>query len=119
MIACQPDVELPCAQVLACMALSKSGRYLATGQQSTVGLAADVSVWDLASSTLVHRCSLHKVRASRSCCSPWQLLKTCSTNGPDVVGRPVQAKVQAVDFSPCEQTLASVGALSPCAVSLP
>ena len=61
-IARRPDTELPLAQVLACMALSKSGKHLATGQQSTVGLPADVALWNLASCTLAHRCSLHKVR---------------------------------------------------------
>ena len=36
---------------------------------------------------------------------------------PDLAGRPAQAKVQAVAFSPCEEFLASVGALSCCAAS--
>ena len=61
-IARTPDTELSHVQVLACMALSKSGKHLATGQHSTVGLAADVALWDLGCDTLAHRCSLHKVR---------------------------------------------------------
>lgn len=43
------------------MALSKNGRYLATGQVTYMGFTADIIVWDLESRQLLHRMGLHKV----------------------------------------------------------
>ncbi len=50
------------AQVIACLAVARSGNLLATGQRSAVGLSADIAIWDLATGALLHRCCLHKVR---------------------------------------------------------
>jgi len=49
------------------MALSKSGRYLATGQVTYMGFTADIIIWDLDTRQLVHRMGLHKVRAAHAC----------------------------------------------------
>lgn len=44
------------------MALSRSGRYLASGQITYMGFTADIIVWDLETRQLMHRMALHKVR---------------------------------------------------------
>eukprot|EP00898_Chlorokybus_atmophyticus_P004018 jgi/Chlat1/4617/Chrsp293S00812 len=64
---------------VSCLALSPSGRLLASGQVTYMGFSADIIVWDLATGTLLHRMSLHKV------------------------------KVQALAFSANERYLASLG----------
>eukprot|EP00891_Asterochloris_glomerata_P001613 jgi/Astpho2/1613/Aster-07933 len=64
---------------VSCLAISKSGRYLASGQLTYMGLKADIILWDLEARKLLHRMSLHKV------------------------------KIQALDFSPDEKILASLG----------
>lgn len=64
---------------VSCLALSKSGRYLATGQSTYMGFTADIIIWDLETRSLMHRMALHKV------------------------------KVQALDFSYDEQLLVSLG----------
>lgn len=45
------------------LALSKSGRYLASGQVTYMGFTADVIIWDLETRQLMHRLALHKVRS--------------------------------------------------------
>eukprot|EP01018_Ginkgo_biloba_P019203 Gb_06626 [translate_table: standard] len=45
---------------VSCLAISKDGRYLATGQVIFMGFAADIIIWDLDSRKLLHRMSLHK-----------------------------------------------------------
>ena len=62
-----------------CLAVSKSGRYLASGQITYMGFTADIIVWDLNERKMIHRLSLHKV------------------------------KVQALSFSCDEKYLASLG----------
>jgi len=64
---------------ISALALSKSGRLLASGQLTYLGFAADIIIWDLATRSLVHRLQLQKV------------------------------KIQALAFSPDEVTLASLG----------
>nr|A8ILK1.1 RecName: Full=Cilia- and flagella-associated protein 52 [Chlamydomonas reinhardtii] len=64
---------------VSCLALSRSGRYLASGQITYMGFTADIIIWDLESKQLIHRMALHKV------------------------------KVQALDFSCDERFLASLG----------
>ena len=46
---------------VSCLALSPSGRYLASGQLNFMGLKADIIIWDLSTLSLLHRMSLHKV----------------------------------------------------------
>lgn len=64
---------------VSCLALSRSGRYLASGQITYMGFIADIIIWDLESRQLMHRMALHKV------------------------------KIQALDFSYDERYLASLG----------
>ncbi|KAF5832700.1 flagellar associated protein [Dunaliella salina] len=64
---------------VSAMALSKNGRYLATGQVTYMGFTADIIIWDLENRQLLHRMGLHKV------------------------------KVQALDFSFDDSILASLG----------
>jgi hypothetical protein len=59
--ALNPASALP---QVSCLALSPSGRYLASGQVTFMGFVADVIVWDLPERRLLHRMSLHKVRAA-------------------------------------------------------
>jgi len=47
---------------VSCLALSKSGRFLASGQITYMGFTADIIVWDMETRTMVHRMSLHKVK---------------------------------------------------------
>jgi WD40 repeat protein len=48
---------------VSCLALSPSGRLLASGQTTYLGYKADIIIWDLESSTLLHRLQLQRVRA--------------------------------------------------------
>lgn len=64
---------------VSCLALSKSGRYLASGQITYMGFTADIIIWDLENRQLMHRMGLHKV------------------------------KIQSLDFSNDEKYLASLG----------
>jgi cilia- and flagella-associated protein 52 len=64
---------------VTCIAVSPSGRFLASGQITYMGYQADVIVWDLSNYSMVHRMKIHKV------------------------------KVEALSFSPSEKYLASIG----------
>ncbi|KAI8467381.1 MAG: flagellar associated protein [Monoraphidium minutum] len=70
---------------VSALALSRSGRYLASGQLTHLGFPADIIIWDLGARALVHRLQLQKARA-------------CAC-----------VKIQALCFSPDETTLASLG----------
>jgi len=50
------------SDTVSCMTLSRSGRYLASGQITYMGFCADIIIWDLQTRTLLHRMSLHKVK---------------------------------------------------------
>ncbi|KAI8622104.1 WD40-repeat-containing domain protein [Chytriomyces sp. MP71] len=65
--------------VVSCLAVSKSGKYIASGQVTHMGFQADIIIWDFATRTLLRRLTLHKV------------------------------KVQALAFSPNDKYLASLG----------
>ena len=47
---------------VSCLCVSADGRYLASGQITFMGFAADIIVWDLDTREIVHRMSLHKVK---------------------------------------------------------
>ncbi|KAK3267174.1 hypothetical protein CYMTET_24255 [Cymbomonas tetramitiformis] len=47
---------------VSCLALSNSGRYLASGQITYMGFCADIIIWDLEERKLLYRMSLHKVK---------------------------------------------------------
>jgi len=64
---------------VCCVQVSKSGKYVASGQVTHMGFQADICVFDFESRKLVHRMMLHKV------------------------------KVQALAFSADEKYLASIG----------
>lgn len=64
---------------VTCIAVSKSGKYVATGQQSSHSAVADIIVWDFPSRQEYCRFSMH------------------------------QGKVQSLGFSPTEKYLVSVG----------
>jgi len=64
---------------VSCVTVSKSGRYIASGQFTHMGFQADICVFEFETLRLIHRMSLHKV------------------------------KVQALAFSADEKYLASLG----------
>ncbi|KAI9317353.1 quinon protein alcohol dehydrogenase-like superfamily [Zopfochytrium polystomum] len=66
--------------VVSCLAVSKSGRYIASGQVTHMGFQADIIIWDFRERRLISRLTLHKV------------------------------KVEALAFSPSDIYLASLGA---------
>ena len=41
--------------------VSRTGKYLASGQKTHMGFQADIIVWDFDSLQLLHRLKLHKV----------------------------------------------------------
>jgi cilia- and flagella-associated protein 52 len=43
------------------LAISRTGRYLASGQVTYMGFTADIVIWDLENRQLLHRMALHKV----------------------------------------------------------
>ena len=45
---------------ISAMAISPSGKYLATGQKSYSGFKADIIIWNLETLSLIHRFSIHK-----------------------------------------------------------
>lgn len=55
---------------VSCVALSKSGKYVASGQSTYMGFKADVIVWDFESRTLYCRLVLHKVKVEALAFSP-------------------------------------------------
>lgn len=52
---------------VACIAVSKSGRYLASGQVTHMGFNADIIIWDFETRQMVHRMALHKVGGRSDC----------------------------------------------------
>ncbi|KAJ3180784.1 Cilia- and flagella-associated protein 52 [Gaertneriomyces sp. JEL0708] len=65
--------------VVTCLAVSRDGSLIASGQMTHMGFQADVIIWDFAQRKLLHKLKLHKV------------------------------KVQAIAFSPSSQYLVSLG----------
>ncbi|XP_055336383.1 cilia- and flagella-associated protein 52-like [Paramacrobiotus metropolitanus] len=65
------------SNTISCVALSPSGRYIASGQVNHMGFKADVFVWDFATLTPRGRHALHKVKVEavvfsendKYCCS--------------------------------------------------
>lgn len=55
---------------VTCIAVSKSGRYLASGQKTHMGFKADIIVWDYEERKLYLRLTLHKVKVEALAFSP-------------------------------------------------
>lgn len=55
---------------VSCLAVSKSGRYLASGQVTHMGFKADVIIWDYKTKELHSRLTLHKVKVQSLSFSP-------------------------------------------------
>merc|ERR1711988_118506 len=66
---------------ITCLTVSRSGKYLASGQKTHSGFQADILIWDFASKTQIFKLRMHKV---------------C---------------VVTLSFSPNEEFLASVGGI--------
>jgi hypothetical protein len=49
---------------VSCLAISRDGAFLASGQITNMGFSADIIVWDLHARSVVHRMSLHKVKVA-------------------------------------------------------
>ncbi|XP_062387120.1 cilia- and flagella-associated protein 52-like [Sardina pilchardus] len=64
---------------VSCVTVSKSGRYVASGQVTFMGFKADVIIWDFSKKCIYSRLQLHK------------------------------AKVEALDFSPRDKYLVTLG----------
>ena len=69
---------------VSALAVSKSGKYLASGQLSPMGFSAPIIVWDYAGRKILHKLILHKV------------------------------KIQGLDFSYDDELLSSVGGTDDC-----
>jgi len=55
---------------VSCIALSRSGKYLASGQVTYMGFTAPVLLWDLETLEVVHKMDLHKVKVQALSFSP-------------------------------------------------
>ena len=56
---------------VSCLAVSKSGKYLASGEKTHMGFKADVIVWDFEKGTIKHTLDpLHKVKVEALAFSP-------------------------------------------------
>jgi len=55
---------------VTCIAISKSGRYIASGQLTYMGFKADVIIWDYETRSLRARLTLHKVKVEALAFSP-------------------------------------------------
>ena len=56
---------------VSCLAVSKSGKYLASGEKTHMGFQADVIVWDFEQGSIMHTLvALHKVKVEALAFSP-------------------------------------------------
>uniref|UniRef100_F7ASK1 Cilia- and flagella-associated protein 52 n=2 Tax=Ciona intestinalis TaxID=7719 RepID=F7ASK1_CIOIN len=58
---------------VSCLTVSKSGKYLASGQVTHMGFKADIIVWDYEKRSLLYRLTLHKVKVEALAFSPNEL----------------------------------------------
>jgi len=58
---------------ISCIAVSKSGKYIASGQVTHMGFKADIIVWDYEKRSLLYRLTLHKVKVEALAFSPNEL----------------------------------------------
>lgn len=56
---------------VSCLAVSKSGKYLASGEKTHMGFQADVIIWDFERGAIMHTLApLHKVKVEAMAFSP-------------------------------------------------
>lgn len=55
---------------VTCIAVSNTGKYIASGQQTHMGFKADIIVWDYEEKKLCHTFTLHKVKVQALAFSP-------------------------------------------------
>ena len=56
---------------VSCLAVSKSGKYLASGEKTHMGFQADVFLWNFECGSIMHRlAALHKVKVEAMAFSP-------------------------------------------------
>jgi cilia- and flagella-associated protein 52 len=67
---------------ISCIALSRTGKYLASGQKNFMGFTADIFIWDLEKTLLHKKLSLHKVMI-QSLAFSHDETKIASLGGPD------------------------------------
>uniref|UniRef100_A0A2K5NBB4 Cilia- and flagella-associated protein 52 n=1 Tax=Cercocebus atys TaxID=9531 RepID=A0A2K5NBB4_CERAT len=67
---------------VSCLAISRSGRYIASGQVTFMGFKADIILWDYKKRELLARLSLHKGKIEALAFSPNDLYLV-SLGGPD------------------------------------
>lgn len=58
---------------VTCIAVSNTGKYIASGQQTHMGFKADIIVWDFQNQTLYHTFTLHNVKVQALAFSPNEL----------------------------------------------
>lgn len=94
---------------VSCLAVSRTGRYIASGQITHMGFQADICVFDWATRKLVHRMLLHKVKVQALSFSADELF-LASIGGQDdntlvvwdlATGRPLCGGPAANDISLC------------------
>ncbi|KAH6566090.1 hypothetical protein BASA62_006931 [Batrachochytrium salamandrivorans] len=56
--------------IVSCIAVSKDGKYLASGQVTHMGFQADIIIWEFETRKLVCRLALHKVKVQALAFSP-------------------------------------------------
>ena len=81
---------------VSCVTVSKSGRFVASGQVTHMGFKADVIVWDFESKSLYCRLVLHKVKVEALAFSPND--KFLTTLGGQDDGRYVIVKSNMVSL---------------------
>ncbi|EAW90024.1 WD repeat domain 16, isoform CRA_a [Homo sapiens] len=67
---------------VSCLAISRSGEYIASGQVTFMGFKADIILWDYKNRELLARLSLHKGKIEALAFSPNDLYLV-SLGGPD------------------------------------
>jgi WD40 repeat protein len=55
---------------ITCLAISPSGKFIASGQKTHSGFNADIMVWDFAEKKMVYKLTMHKVCIRSLCFSP-------------------------------------------------
>mmetsp|Transcript_3004 Transcript_3004/g.4402 ORF Transcript_3004/g.4402 Transcript_3004/m.4402 type:complete len:613 (+) Transcript_3004:164-2002(+) len=55
---------------ITCVAVSSSGKYIASGQKTHMGFKAAIYIWDFEEKKMIHKMVLHKVKVQSLCFSP-------------------------------------------------